>query len=63
LIQASLGLHLAAAGAAWLVPGTWPWAAGAVLANHLALTGVGLWPRSRWLGPNVTRLPDAAASP
>ncbi len=62
LIQASVGLHLAAAGAAWLWPGAWPWAAGAVLANHLALTGAGLWPRSRWLGPNVTRLPDAAAA-
>ncbi len=62
LIQASLGLHVAAAGAAWLWPGAWPWAAGAVVANHLALTGVGLWPRSALLGPNVTRLPDDAAA-
>jgi peptidoglycan/xylan/chitin deacetylase (PgdA/CDA1 family) len=62
LIQASVGLHVAAAGAAWLVPGAWPWAAGAVVANHLVLTAAGLWPRSRLLGPNITRLPDAAAA-
>lgn len=62
LIQASVGLHVAAAGAAWLVPGAWPWAAGAVVANHLALTAAGLWPRSRLLGPNITRLPQAAAA-
>jgi hypothetical protein len=62
LIQASVGLHVAAAGAVWLVPGAWPWAAGAVVANHLALTAAGLWPRSRLLGPNITRLPEAAAA-
>ena len=32
-------------------------AAGAVVANHLALTAAGLWPRSHLLGPNWTRLP------
>lgn len=62
LIQASLGLHVAAAGAALLVPGAWPWAAGAVVANHLGLTAAGLWPRSSLLGPNITRLPDVAAA-
>ncbi|MFN5158221.1 MAG: polysaccharide deacetylase family protein, partial [Betaproteobacteria bacterium] len=41
-------------------PGAEPWALGAVLLNHAALTAAGLWPRSRWLGPNVTRLPAAA---
>ena len=40
----------------------WPWALGAVGANHLVLTGGGLWPRSRWLGRNWTRLPAAAAA-
>lgn len=62
MIQASLGLHVAAAGAALMAPGAWPWAAGAVVANHLALTAAGLWPRSQLLGPNITRLPDAAAA-
>lgn len=62
LIQASLGLHMAAAGAAVLLPGAWPWAAAAVVANHLGLTAAGLWPRSSLLGPNITRLPVAAAA-
>ena len=61
-VQASAGLHVLAAGAALAVPAAWPWAVGAVLANHALLTAAGLWPRSSLLGPNVTRLPaDAAA--
>jgi peptidoglycan/xylan/chitin deacetylase (PgdA/CDA1 family) len=39
-------------------PGTWPWAVGALAANHLGLAAAGLWPRSRLLGPNWTRLPE-----
>ncbi len=42
-------------------PTLWPWALGAVSANHLVLGGAGMLPRSRMLGPNVVRLPDAAA--
>ena len=61
-VGASVGLHAAAAGAAALVPGTWPWALGAVALNHAALTAAGLWPRSTLLGPNVRRLPAAAAA-
>jgi peptidoglycan/xylan/chitin deacetylase (PgdA/CDA1 family) len=60
-VRASLGLHVLAGAAAWL-PGAWPWALGAVVANHAALSAAGLWPRSRLLGPNVTRLPAAAAA-
>ncbi|MEN9626899.1 MAG: hypothetical protein RJA10_125, partial [Pseudomonadota bacterium] len=45
-----------------LAPGGWPWAAGALVANHAVLTAAGLWPRSAWLGPNVTRLPAASAA-
>jgi peptidoglycan-N-acetylglucosamine deacetylase len=60
-IQASLGLHAAAALGAAALPGAWPWAAGAVLANHALLTAAGLWPRSTLLGPNITRLPGTAA--
>jgi peptidoglycan-N-acetylglucosamine deacetylase len=58
-IWASVALHGAAAAAALAQPALWPWALGAVAANHAALTAVGLWPRSRLLGPNITRLPDA----
>ncbi len=61
-IGASVGLHAAAAGAAALLPGAWPWALAAVALNHAALTAAGLWPRSTLLGPNVRSLPaDAAA--
>ena len=59
-LQASVGLHAVAGGAALWLPGAEPWALGAVLLNHAGLTAAGLWPRSRWLGPNVTRLPAAA---
>lgn len=61
LVQASAGLHALAGAAALAVPEAWPWAAGAVAANHGLLTGLGLWPRSRLLGPNWTRLPEGAA--
>ncbi len=60
-LQASVGLHAVAGAAAVAVPGAAPWALGAVLANHALLTAAGLWPRSAWLGPNVTRLPAPAA--
>ena len=61
-VRASVGLHAAAAGAALLWPGAWPFAAGAVLLNHAALAAAGLWPRSALLGPNIRRLPAAAAA-
>jgi len=61
-VKASVAWHLAAGAAAAIVPSSWPWALGAVAANHVVLTAGGLWPRSRWLGSNWTRLPaDAAA--
>jgi peptidoglycan/xylan/chitin deacetylase (PgdA/CDA1 family) len=41
-------------------PNLWPWALGAVVANHIQLTATGLWPRSTLLGPNWTHLPSAA---
>lgn len=61
MITASFGLHALAAGAVAVAPDTWPWALGGVALNHLGLTAAGLWPRSRLLGPNLTRLPAAAA--
>jgi peptidoglycan/xylan/chitin deacetylase (PgdA/CDA1 family) len=57
LLVASGAVHLGAA-AAWLAsPRTWPWALGALIANHAALAAAGLWPRSQLLGPNWIRLP------
>ncbi|MDO9073187.1 MAG: polysaccharide deacetylase family protein [Rubrivivax sp.] len=60
-LRASVGLHAAAGAAALFVPGAAPWALAGVVLNHVCLTAAGLWPRSRLLGPNVTRLPPAAA--
>jgi peptidoglycan-N-acetylglucosamine deacetylase len=62
LISVSAAVHLAAAGLALLRPHAWPWALGAVAADHLVLTAAGLMPRSALLGPNWTRLPGGAAS-
>ena len=61
-IRWSAGLHLGAA--AWVLaqPESWPWAAGAVALDQAVLSLVGLWPRSRLLGSNWTRLPPAAAA-
>jgi peptidoglycan/xylan/chitin deacetylase (PgdA/CDA1 family) len=61
-VKASAAVHAAAGAAVLLSPPAWPWALGAVAANHLVLTGGGLWPRSRWLGRNWTRLPAAATA-
>ncbi|MDP3821734.1 MAG: polysaccharide deacetylase family protein [Burkholderiales bacterium] len=62
LIRASLALHVLALLAVAAAPALWPWALGAVIADHLLVVGAGLWPRSRWLGPNWTRLPPASAA-
>jgi peptidoglycan/xylan/chitin deacetylase (PgdA/CDA1 family) len=62
LVRGSLALHLAAGAACAVRPQLWPWALGAVVADHLLLTAAGLWPRASLLGPNWTRLPAAAAA-
>jgi peptidoglycan/xylan/chitin deacetylase (PgdA/CDA1 family) len=60
-LKASFAFHAAAAVDLALEPRTWPlWVAGLV-ADHLILSTVGLVPRGTLLGPNITRLPDAAA--
>lgn len=61
LIHLSAALHAAAAAGIALRPEVWPWAAGAVAANHGLLTAAGLLPRCALLGTNWTRLPPAAA--
>lgn len=61
LVSASIALQVAAVAATAVRPHLWPWALGAAIADHLLLTGIGLWPRSTLLGPNWTRLPDEAA--
>jgi peptidoglycan-N-acetylglucosamine deacetylase len=61
-LKTSFALHGAAAVGAALVPGAWPWALGAVVANHAALSVAGLLPRSTWLGPNWITLPPASVA-
>ena len=61
-VLASIGLHLAALTALLLAHDAWAWALGAVGANQAVLTAAGLWPRSRLLGPNLVRLPEASAA-
>jgi peptidoglycan-N-acetylglucosamine deacetylase len=59
LIGGAAAIHAGAVAALAVSPATWPWAAGGVLASHVALTAAGLWPRSALLGQNWTRLPDS----
>jgi peptidoglycan/xylan/chitin deacetylase (PgdA/CDA1 family) len=61
-LQASAACHVAAAGWMLAQPRMLPWAVAGVALNHLAIAAVGLWPRSQWLGPNVTRLDGAATA-
>lgn len=57
-----MACHLGAGAATVAAPALWPWALGAVIANHALLSGTGLWPRSTWLGENMRRLPEACAA-
>jgi peptidoglycan/xylan/chitin deacetylase (PgdA/CDA1 family) len=61
-VTASVAWHAGAGLFAIAAPGSWPWAVAAIAANHAVLTAGGLWPRSRWLGSNWTRLPAHAAA-
>jgi peptidoglycan/xylan/chitin deacetylase (PgdA/CDA1 family) len=60
LAAGSMGLHFIAGVSALFGPELWPWAIGAFVANHAVLLVFTLWPRSRALGPNLSRLPPAA---
>ena len=59
-LSASAAVHGAAVLGTLAVPAAWPWAVGALVANHALLAGAGLWPSSHLLGPNLTRLPEPA---
>lgn len=60
-LQLSAAVHAGSALLALLNPGMWQWALGALLFNHAILTAGVLQPKSRLLGPNMTKLPAAAA--
>jgi peptidoglycan/xylan/chitin deacetylase (PgdA/CDA1 family) len=60
LIYLTLAIHTAAVPVLLIAPAHWRWVLVSLIANHLLLTVVGLWPRSTWLGTNWTQLPAAA---
>jgi peptidoglycan/xylan/chitin deacetylase (PgdA/CDA1 family) len=62
LISISVAVHGAAGAVAVVAPALWPWALGAVVANHAVLATAGLLPRASLLGPNLVRLPPPAAA-
>jgi peptidoglycan/xylan/chitin deacetylase (PgdA/CDA1 family) len=62
VLAGSAVVHGAGALAALSFP-RWRWVvAAALVANHAALIGAGLAPRSRLLGPNLVRLPEGDGS-
>lgn len=60
--QLSFALHAAAFLCVILWPAAWPYWLGLVVLNHMCLSLAVLWPRGRVLGPNLSRLPAAAAA-
>lgn len=60
LIKATVVLHVIVL-LIWLViPEQWPSLLAIIIANHILITAIGLWPRSHALGPNWTQLPTAS---
>ena len=60
LIVASFALHGVAL--AWMIADFHAWiaAVAAIAMNHVVLGAIGMWPRSRLLGANLTRPPEEA---
>ena len=56
-LRLSVALHAAAFAGALACSRHWRWAVAAVACDQAALTLAGMMPRSRWLGPNLSRLP------
>lgn len=57
----SVGIHAGALVGLIGRPQWWPEILAGVLLNHVILGLIGMWPRSRSLGSNMLRLPEAAA--
>ena len=60
-LTATAALHLGGALALVGSPLSWPWVAGALVANHGLLLAGSLLPRSQMIGANRVRLPEGAA--
>lgn len=61
-VQLCVAVHVLCLLAVVITPALWRWLLAIVLVNHGLIALIGLWPRSRWLGPNWTALPAAAAA-
>ena len=61
-VRVSVSLHLLGAAALVLFPHRWPLIVGGLVANHVLVALVGLWPTSRLLGSNLRRLPERHAA-
>lgn len=61
LFSVSLGVHGAGVATLLVDPRSWQVVVAALAANHLGIVVAGLLPRCGWLGPNITRLPEAQA--
>lgn len=55
-------VHAGAAASVVLAPASWPWALGAVAANHLFNAAQSLFPSTTSLGPVLSRLPPGFAA-
>jgi peptidoglycan/xylan/chitin deacetylase (PgdA/CDA1 family) len=53
-------VHVCAIAVLLARPQWWPSVMSAIILNHVLLGLIGLWPKSRLLGTNMLRLPDAA---
>ncbi|MEX2208044.1 MAG: polysaccharide deacetylase family protein [Myxococcota bacterium] len=60
VLRATAALHIGGALTLAGLPSAWPWIAGTLIANHGLLLAGTVAPRSRLLGTNRTRLPEAA---
>jgi peptidoglycan/xylan/chitin deacetylase (PgdA/CDA1 family) len=61
-LQLSAAIHLLCLLAFAIEPGLWRWLLAILLLDHMGITLIGLWPRSRWLGANWTSLPAVCAA-
>jgi peptidoglycan/xylan/chitin deacetylase (PgdA/CDA1 family) len=61
-IRLSMLVHAVAVVVLVLQPSLWRWILGGLVVNHLLLIVAVMWPRGRVLGPNLVRLPPAAAA-
>jgi peptidoglycan-N-acetylglucosamine deacetylase len=57
-VYLSIWFHAVLVLAVAAAPTLWSWLLGALVLNHLLLTGFGMWPKSTLLGPNLSRLSE-----